>query len=138
MRKSALGKTFAFARTRAILLVIVGLVGMNGCSWFQFPGIYRLQIQQGNIITQEMVDQLEPGMTKRQVNFVLGTPLIMDSFQQNRWDYYYSLRNPEGQTTTERLTVYFQDDQLTHFVGDFRPSDVQTVDDSDIDEPPSS
>lgn len=110
------------------LLVIAGAVSLNGCSWFQFPGVYKLDIQQGNIITQEMVDQLEPGMTKRQVNFVLGTPLVMDSFQQDRWDYYYSLRDSEGETTTEKLTVFFNNDQLTHFVGDFRPSEFQTAD----------
>lgn len=124
MRKSLLTKTLAS------ILVIAGLASLNGCSWFQFPGVYKLDIQQGNIITQEMVDQLEPGMTKRQVNFVLGTPLVMDSFDQNRWDYYYSFRNSEGETTTEKLTVYFDNDQLTHFAGDFRPSTFQTADES--------
>jgi outer membrane protein assembly factor BamE len=121
MRKSHL------IRTLASISVIIGAVALNACSWFQFPGVYKLTIQQGNIITQEMVDQLKPGMTKRQVNFVLGTPLIMDSFEQDRWDYYYSLRNSEGETTTERLTVFFQNDQLTQLVGDFRPSEFQTA-----------
>ena len=90
-----------------------------GCTWFQFPGVYRLDIQQGNIITQEMVDQLKLGMTKRQVNFVLGTPLIQDSFNQDRWDYYYSLRNSKGELSNKRFTVYFSNDELISAEGDF-------------------
>lgn len=128
MRKSATAKTVAS------LLVIATMAGLNGCSWFQFPGVYKLTIQQGNIVTQEMVDQLEPGMTKRQVNYVLGTPLIRDSFQQDRWDYYYSLRDSQGETTTKRFTVFFQDEKLTHFVGDFRPSDFQTAEQAEASE----
>jgi len=103
-------------------------VGLGGCSWFQFPGVYRLAIQQGNIVTQEMVDQLQPGMTKRQVNFVLGSPLIKDSFHQDRWDYYYSLRDPHGDTRKERLTIYFSNDQLTHMTGDYQPSNANSGD----------
>lgn len=103
-------------------LLLLSVLVATGCSQFQFPGVYRLAIQQGNIITQEMVDQLKPGMTPRQVNYILGTPLINDSFQQNRWDYLYTLRDPDGDTTTERLTVYFENGQLSHFTGDFKPS----------------
>ncbi|MGQ9426508.1 outer membrane protein assembly factor BamE [Gilvimarinus sp. F26214L] len=122
MRKSYLRKTLIS------ILVIAGATSLGACSWFQFPGVYRLTIQQGNIVTQDMIDQLQPGMTKRQVNYVLGTPLITDSFQQNRWDYFFSVRDSEGETTTERLTVFFDDGgQLTHFVGDFRPSQLQTA-----------
>ncbi|MGI1678952.1 MAG: outer membrane protein assembly factor BamE [Cellvibrionaceae bacterium] len=105
-----------------IPVILLGLMAINGCSWLQFPGVYRLNIQQGNIVTQEMVDQLKPGMTKRQVNFVLGTALIQDSFEQDRWDYYYSLRDSDGKTTKEKFTVYFEDDKLTHFSGDYQPT----------------
>ena len=86
---------------------------------FAFPGVYRLNIPQGNIITQEMVDQLRPGLTKRQVNFILGTPLVKDTFDQDRWDYLYSFQPGGGERVQERLTVFFENDQLTHFVGDF-------------------
>ncbi|MCW8194708.1 outer membrane protein assembly factor BamE [Proteobacteria bacterium 005FR1] len=109
-------------KTLTYTLVITSAVGLGGCSWFQFPGVYRLGIQQGNIITQDMVDQLQPGMTKRQVNYVLGTPLIKDSFKQDRWDYFYSFRNSEGETMKKQLTVYFENDQLTHLTGDYRPN----------------
>lgn len=106
-----------FAKTLTRLLIVTGLLGLAGCSWFQFPGVYKLTIQQGNIVTKDMLAQLEPGMTKRQVNYVLGTPLIIDSFHQDRWDYFYSVRNSEGETVKRKLTVYFDGDQMTHYEG---------------------
>jgi outer membrane protein assembly factor BamE len=118
-------------KTLTCTLVIAGAVGLNGCSWFQFPGVYKLQVQQGNIITQDMVDQLQPGMTKRQVNFVLGTPLVQHPFEQDRWDYYYSFRNSEGEITSKRLTVFFENDHLTNLTGDFRPNADASTDSAD-------
>lgn len=111
MRKAIL------THTLARLLLLTSILGLGACSWFQFPGVYRLTIQQGNIVTPEMLEQLEPGMTKRQVNFVLGTPLIIDSFHQDRWDYYYSVRNAEGESASQHLVVYFDGDQMTHYQG---------------------
>ncbi|WP_299979515.1 outer membrane protein assembly factor BamE [uncultured Pseudoteredinibacter sp.] len=96
------------------------LVLVSACSYLKFPGVYSLDIQQGNIITQDMVDQLKPGMTKRQVRFVLGTPLIADTFTPDRWDYYYSLKDAKGKVAKERLTVFFEEDKLARFSGDFR------------------
>lgn len=119
MRNVFLSKLNSLICTACLVFAIAG------CS-FQFPGVYRVTIQQGNIITQEMVDQLKPGMTKRQVNFILGTPLIIDSFQQDRWDYMYTLKNREGETSEKKFTVYFNDDQLTTFAGDFKPSSEPT------------
>ncbi|GLS26851.1 outer membrane protein assembly factor BamE [Marinibactrum halimedae] len=86
----------------------------TGCSYLKFPGVYRITIQQGNVVTQEMVDQLEMGMTKRQVRYVLGTPLIDDPFNHDRWDYYYSFVNPRGKTYQRSLYALFENDQLTH------------------------
>ncbi len=80
---------------KAILILICLLMG--GCSIggirLGFPGVYRIDIPQGNVITQEMVDQLQPGMTKRQVRFVMGTPLVVDTFNQERWDYLHSMES---------------------------------------------
>ncbi|MCV6614017.1 MAG: outer membrane protein assembly factor BamE [Cellvibrionaceae bacterium] len=104
-----------------LLITSLCLVLLGGCSYLKFPGVYSLDIQQGNIVTQEMVDQLKPGMTKRQVRFVLGTPLVADTFNPDRWDYYYSLKDAKGNITKESLTVFFTDDKLTRFSGDFRP-----------------
>ena len=87
-----------------------------------FPGVYKISIPQGNIITQEMVDQLRPGMTKRQVIFVMGTPLVRDPYHQNRWDYVYNFQPGGGERGQERLSVLFENDQLVSLSGDFEPT----------------
>ncbi|BFM08664.1 outer membrane protein assembly factor BamE [Halioxenophilus aromaticivorans] len=94
--------------------IILLLGSLSACSALKFPGVYRITIQQGNVVTQEMIDQLKPGMTKRQVRFVLGTPLIDDPFAANRWDYYYSYTNPRAITVNHSLTVYFDEDSLNN------------------------
>ena len=87
-----------------------------------FPGVYKISIPQGNIITQEMVDQLRPGMTKRQVIFVMGTPLVRDPYRQDRWDYVYNFQPGGGERGQERLSVLFENDQLVSLSGDFEPT----------------
>ncbi len=72
-----------------------------------------------------MVDQLRPGMTKRQVIFVMGTPLVRDPFHQNRWDYIYSYQPGGGERGQERVSVFFEDDALVSFSGDFTPSEPE-------------
>lgn len=81
--------------------------------------IYRMDVAQGNIVTQEMVDQLRPGMTRSQVRFVLGTPLVTDSFHPDRWDYFYSLRKGNDvRPETRNVTVIFKNDVLLSVEGD--------------------
>lgn len=104
------------------------LTACGGIGSMDFPGVYKIGIPQGNIITQEMVDQLRPGMTKRQVIFVMGTPLVRDPFHQDRWDYIYSYQPGGGERGQERITVFFENDQLTRFTGDFVPSGMVTED----------
>lgn len=87
----------------------------------QFPGVYKIPISQGNIITQEMIDKLEPGMTRRQVIFVMGTPLVRDPYDQDRWDYVFNYQPGGGERGQERVSLYFQSDVLSHFEGDFQP-----------------
>ena len=103
------------------LLAALILTSLAGCSYFQFPGVYKIDLQQGTILTQEMVDQLKPGMTQRQVRFVLGTPLIADTFNQNRWDYFYRLRDANSKVTQERISIFFENDALSKITGDFAP-----------------
>lgn len=106
---------------RALFLATLTLL-FTGCSYLKFPGVHKIDIQQGNIITQKMVEQLRPGMTKPQVRFVLGTPLIVDTFNQNRWDYFYSLKEGSGGESRETLSVFFDENgALTRFSGDFVP-----------------
>ncbi|MGH8440347.1 MAG: outer membrane protein assembly factor BamE [Pseudomonas sp.] len=100
-------------------LTFVGLLALAGCS---FPGVYKIDIQQGNVVTQDMIDQLRPGMTRRQVRFIMGNPLIQDTFHTNRWDYLYSLQPGGGQRQQERMSIFFnENDQLVSLSGDFMP-----------------
>lgn len=108
-----------------ITLIVTALL-LGACSSIptpQFPGVYKIPIAQGNIITQEMVDQLEPGMTRRQVNFVMGTPLVRDPYDQDRWDYVFNYQPGGGTRGQERITLYFENDVLRHYEGDFQPGE---------------
>jgi len=110
-------------RKLALMLTLLALA-LSACSTWrvpQFPGVYRIPISQGNLITQEMIDQLEPGMTRRQVVFVMGTPLVRDPFHQDRWDYVFNYQPGGGIRGQERVTLYFENDLLSHFEGDFSP-----------------
>jgi outer membrane protein assembly factor BamE len=102
-----------------LLLVSALFASLAGCSYFQFPGVHKIYVQQGHIVTQEMIDQLEPGLTKRQVRYVLGTPLLADNFNDDRWDYHYSLRQGDQTLRKRSMTVFFENDRMTHFTGDF-------------------
>src|SRR5690625_867813 len=66
-----------------LILVATLFAGLAGCSYFQFPGVHKIYVQQGHIITEEMLDQIEPGLTKRQVRYVLGATLLADSFNDD-------------------------------------------------------
>jgi outer membrane protein assembly factor BamE len=107
---------------RLILIAIITAITLSGCGFVGFPGVYRIGIEQGNVVTQEMVDQLKPGMTRRQVRFVLGTPLVEDSFNEDRWDYRYVFSRGDVQILDNRLTVYFDGDVLSHFDSKIPPS----------------
>lgn len=85
------------------------------------PLMYRADVQQGNVIDQDAVNRLQPGMTRSQVRFVMGTPMIKDVFHENRWDYVYRLREGGGDVKEERLTIFFENDRLARIVGDYRP-----------------
>lgn len=104
---------------RKVLLCISVAFLIAGCS--EFPGVYKIDIPQGNIVTQEMVDQLRPGMTPSQVRYIMGTPLVNDSFNENRWDYIYSIKQGDGERYRERISLFFEHDRLVRLSGDFRP-----------------
>jgi outer membrane protein assembly factor BamE len=88
------------------------------------PGItpYRMVIQQGNFVSDEMVAQLKPGMTREQVRFVLGTPLVTDIFHADRWDYVFYRELPNGKREQRNLTVVFEDGKLARVIGDLLPA----------------
>ena len=75
---------------------------------------HKIDVQQGNIITSDMIEQINVGMTKRQVEFILGNPLLIDSFNSNRWIYYYRLQPGNGEIEQYHITLDFKDDKLSH------------------------
>ena len=98
------------------------------CVACSLPRVYRLSVQQGNVITQEMVDGLKPGMTVEQVAYIMGKPVIRNPFDEERWDYVYTLRVPGYVNERVKMSLFFTDGVLTHFTGDFKPSDADAAD----------
>lgn len=85
------------------------LPAVSGC-------VYRMNIQQGNYLENNIVDQLQVGMTRSQVRYLLGTPMVPDAFDKDRWDYLYYLRKGRLSKPDQRhLTVYFEDDKVARF-----------------------
>lgn len=97
----------------------------SGSKLISFPGAYKIDIQQGNVITQEMINQLRPGMTRAQVQYVMGTPLVEDTFNRDRWDYVYSLQPGGKEREQKTVTLLFDNDQLSSIQGDLRPESNQ-------------
>jgi len=110
---------------RALFLTLSASLTLSACSYVveNLPGVYRLEIQQGNIIEQHMVDQLRPGMNKRQVLYVMGSPMLSDYFHKNRWHYIFYEKNEDGEEQEKRLLLFFDNDEIVGIQGDFKPSD---------------
>lgn len=89
---------------------------------FRSLGVYKLDINQGNYITQDQVGKLKEGLTRQQVRAILGTPLINSAFRENRWDYVYEFKR-QGVTTEHRnFAVFFNEDKLARWEGDEMPA----------------
>ena len=118
MQKTTVLLTVALCST-----LLVGCAGStdSGSRLISFPGAHKIDIQQGNVITQEMIDQLRPGMTRGQVQYVMGTPLLEDSFNKDRWDYVQSDQPGGGERTQKTVTILFEGDNLVSIQGDLRP-----------------
>lgn len=91
-------------------------LAVSGCGL-----LYRQTVQQGNLLEDDQVDALKPGMTKRQVSLVLGTPALTSPFHDDRWDYVSSYKDSEGKIDRKRLTVIFEDNVLVRIEGDYEP-----------------
>ena len=107
-----------------LALLATQIIFLAGCSSLKYPNVHKLTILQGNILNQDMIDQLRPGLSRSQVRYILGTPLIANTFDQSRWDYYYSVKRPGRDELRERISIYFADDKLSYFTGDYLPSSV--------------
>lgn len=99
-------------RAGSVLLLVLSA----GCSSF-IPSFYSVPVRQGNYLDQAMVGQLRPGMTRQQVQQIMGTPLVADPFHQNRWDYYYSYRKGSKVIEQRRVALFFTGDTLDRVDG---------------------
>lgn len=100
------------------------LVNLTGCETVlnHLPGVYTIDIEQGNMIEQSMVDQLRPNMSRRQVLYIMGSPMLADSFHQKRWDYLYSAQSGGEDRIQKRISLFFEGDALVGVQGDLHPS----------------
>jgi outer membrane protein assembly factor BamE len=91
------------------ILLVIGSFSASGC-------VYKMSIQQGNYLVTDSVSQLKEGMTRSQVRFLLGTPMVPVAFDESRWDYYYYFRSKQYPNPLKRrLTVYFEDERVQRF-----------------------
>ena len=111
------------------ILIFISLCLLCACSrsydgGFNVPLLHKIDIQQGNVVDQEMLDQLKPGMDKKQVKFIMGTPVLIDPFHNERWEYIYSFQ--EGGTVREQrhITLHFENDKLAYISGDIEISNI--------------
>lgn len=112
---------FAFPAPMKFLFLMMLPALLTGCSNVPLlPTLkpYRIDIPQGNYVTQEMVAKLKPGMTRSQVRFALGTPLVVDLFRNDRWDYFYMMHKAGELTERRVVTVVFKGDELLRIEGD--------------------
>ncbi|HSX61465.1 MAG TPA: outer membrane protein assembly factor BamE [Tahibacter sp.] len=104
-------------------LSVLGLaVALGGCGI-----LYRPDVQQGSLLSKPIVDQLKPGMSKRQVTLLLGTPSVTSPFENDRWDYVSSIQRRGGKIATKNLTLTFENDALARIEGDYFPEDPQQL-----------
>ena len=109
------------------IAVLVCTLFVTACQGGYIPTLpalsaYRIEIQQGNVVTQDMVAKLQPGMTRSQVRFVLGTPLVTDIFHPDRWDYIYRYEKGGKLVEHRRIVAIFSGDQLLRVEGDVVPA----------------
>ncbi len=101
------------------VLLVAAALSLAGCGSFtKWLDAYTIDIQQGNYVSQDMVSQLKLGMSKEQVRFVLGSPLLTDIFHADRWDYVYYHKPPGGKTVRRGLAVFFKDGKLVQVMRD--------------------
>ena len=135
---------------KTLLPALLISVLLGGCSaprmpFYRLPSIgdlpfvHKIDVQQGNVITQEMVAQLRKGMDKKKVQFIMGTPIILDTFNASRWDYIYTSQYGGGEVERRHVTLVFADDKLARVDGDVKPAageiEVELHNDTTIDVP---
>lgn len=121
-----------FMNKPALLFALAAGLATSACSTIMnnLPGVYTLDIEQGNMIDQSMIDQLRPNMSKRQVLYIMGSPMLTDSFHEKRWDYLYAKQLSGQERVQKRVSLFFEGDNLVAVQGDFRPSSLPVIKES--------
>ena len=119
------------------LLFIVILFGLQACvknneGGYDLPFLYKMDIRQGNLIKQEMLDRLRVDMDKEQVRFIVGTPVIIDPFRNDRWDYIFNEQKSSGINERRHIILYFEDDKLKRISGDIKPAAPNSDEHDDV------
>jgi outer membrane protein assembly factor BamE len=96
---------------------LLACICLQGCSYF----VYKMDVQQGNYVTQDVVARVKTGMTKAEVRQILGTPLLSDPFHANRWDYYFSADRGHVKENRTQLSIFFENDRVVSIKGEGRP-----------------
>ena len=109
-------------RPSAVIASLLAVTLLAGCGW---PRVHKVIVQQGNVITQEMIDKLKPGMTRTQVAYIMGEPVVRNTFNDSRWDYVYSLENPGFYEVSSSVSLFFENERLSYFIGDLAPTSAQ-------------
>ena len=123
------------ARLGLVLLVGASVAALAGCSSLDGASTriasivtpYKIDVVQGNFVSREQVEALQPGMSRQQVREILGTPLVTSLFHSNRWEYVFTLKKPSAELQTRKLTVFFEGDVLARSEGDEMPSEAEFV-----------
>jgi len=114
-----------------LVSALVAAISLSACTQF---GVYRLDVQQGNLVTQEQLGKVKPGMSRIEVKNILGTPLLQDAFNGNRWDYAYRddrnterRLNPFGRESQQfTVTILFESEKVTRILGEASPVEILT------------
>lgn len=116
---------------KSLILIVLTTLVLSACARF---GVYRLDVQQGNLVTQEQLAKVKPGMSRIDVRNLLGTPLLQDAFKADRWDYFFSddrnsgsKLNPFGRDSQQfKVAISFVQDKVTRIDGEASPVEILT------------
>lgn len=107
-------------RKPLIVFLLAATTIFAGCSSDRVPFVHRIDIPQGNVVTQDMLEKLEPGLSRRQVQYIMGSPMLVDVFNQNEWVYLYSFKPGGGERVQRRVSLLFEGERLARVEGDLR------------------
>ena len=123
------------ARLGQVLLIGASMAALAGCGSLDGASRrvasavtpYKVDVVQGNFVSREQVEALQPGMSRQQVRDILGTPLVSSLFHADRWEYVFTLKRPNQDLQTRKLTVFFKGDVLERSEGDEMPTETEFV-----------